>query len=262
MAEEVKSKPSFVDELLWGLRLKPLPTEKELTASKPVVSTKPKDVKISPSLTDELLYGLRLKNLPTDEELVESIMPKEVKLSPKKKGPSFMDEMLWSLRLKPLPTEEEPIKTPEVVSKSTAHYNAGRGSLDTQTNTYRIPFENYTLYAPSAQKHIDTINKVQQGKLTNEELLDTYPNMLPEVVATPQPNTSSLGGGIYEYLVNKGAQSLASFAARKKLAEKWGINNYTGTAEQNALLQRMFEHQFALAEMSNNTQGLRKGIDY
>ena len=74
--------------------MKPLPTEKELAASKPVVSTEPKEVKISPSLTDELLYGLRLKNLPTDEELVESIMPKEVKLSPKKKGPSFMDEML------------------------------------------------------------------------------------------------------------------------------------------------------------------------
>ena len=143
-----------------------------------------------------------------------------------------------------------------------ARYNAGRGSLGIQTNTYRIPFERYTLYAPNVQKHIDTINKVQQGKLTNEELLDTYPNMLPEVVATPQPNTSSLGGGIYEYLVNKGAQSLASFAARKKLAEQWGIENYTGTAEQNALLQRMFEHQFALAEMSNNTQGLRKGIDY
>lgn len=129
-----------------------------------------------------------------------------------------------------------------------ARYNAGRGSLGIQTNTYRIPFENYTLYAPYVQNHIDTINKRQQDKLANEEL--------------PQPTTSSLGGGIYEYLVNKGAQSLASFAARKKLAEQWGINNYTGTAEQNALLQRMFEHQFALAESSNNTRGLRKGIDY
>ena len=51
MAEEVKSKPSFVDELLWVLRLKPLPTEKELTASKPVVSTEPIQLKISPTLT-------------------------------------------------------------------------------------------------------------------------------------------------------------------------------------------------------------------
>ena len=213
MAEEVKSKPSFVDELLWGLRLKPLPTEKELTASKPVVSTKPKDVKISPSLTDELLYGLRLKNLPTDEELVESIMPKEVKLSPKKKGPSFMDKILWDFRLKPLPTE---VKTPEVVSK------------------------------PTAPKENESFNQAD----------------IEEPVAVVAQAPPSLGGGIYEYLVNKGAQSLASCAARKKLAEQWGINNYTGTAEQNALLQRMFEHQFALAEMSNNTQGLRKGIDY
>ena len=219
MAEEVKSKPSFVDELLWGLRLKPLPTEKELAASKPVVSTEPKEVKISPSLTDELLYGLRLKNLPTDEELVESIMPKEVKLSPKKKGPSFMDEMLWGLRLKPLPTE---VKTPEVVSKPTA------------------PKENKSFSQADVEEPVAVVG-------------------LPEVVAQAP---SSLGGGIYEYLVNKGAQSLASFAARKKLAEQWGINNYTGTAEQNALLQRMFEHQFALAEMSNNAQGLRKGIDY
>ena len=180
MAEEVKSKPSFVDELLWGLRLKPLPTEKELTASKPVVSTKPKDVKISPSLTDELLYGLRLKNLPTE------------------------------------------VKTPEVVSKPTA------------------PKENESFSQADVEEPVAVVG-------------------LPEVVAQAPP---SLGGGIYEYLVNKGAQSLASFAARKKLAEQWGINNYTGTAEQNALLQSMFEHQFALAEMSNNTSGLRKGIDY
>ena len=173
-----------------------------------------------------------------------------------------MDEMLWGLRLKPLPTEEEPIKTPEVVSKSTAYYNAGRGSLDTQINTYRIPFGDYRIYAPNMQKRINKINKTQQDELKNKELSDMSPNMPPEVVVTSQPTTSSLGGGIYEYLVNKGAQSLASFAARKKLAEKWGIKNYTGTAEQNALLQRMFEHQFALAEMSNNTQGLRKGIDY
>lgn len=224
MAEEVKSKPSFVDELLWGLRLKPLPTEKELTSSKPVVSTEPKEVKISPSLTDELLYGLRLKNLPTDEELVESIMPKEVKLSPKKKGPSFMDEILWDFRLKPLPTE---VKTPEVVSKPTA------------------PKENKSFSQADVEEPVATVE-------------------LPEAVFTQNVTQAppSLGGGIYEYLVNKGAQSLASFAARKKLAEKWGIENYTGTAEQNALLQRMFEHQFALAEMSNNAQGLRKGIDY
>ena len=222
MAEEVKSKPSFVDELLWGFRLKPLPTERELTASKPAVSTKPIDVKISPSLTDELLYGLRLKNLPTDEELVESIMPKEVKLSPKKKGPSFMDKILWDFRLKPLPTE---VKTPEVVSKPTA---------------------------PKENKSFSQVN-------TSDVEEPVAVVGLPEVVAQAP---SSLGGGIYEYLVNKGAQSLASFAARKKLAKQWGIKNYTGTAEQNALLQRMFEHQFALAEMSNNTRGLRKGIDY
>lgn len=91
---------------------------------------------------------------------------------------------------------------------------------------------------------------------------DTEPQMLEEVVVTANRKPNTLGGGIYEYLVKKGAQSLASFAKRKQLAEAWGIENYRGTAEQNALLQKMFEHQFALAETSNNTRGLRKGIDY
>lgn len=94
------------------------------------------------------------------------------------------------------------------------------------------------------------------------ETVDVTSNSLPEVVVTASQSNPSMGGGLYQYLVNKGAQSLASFAKRKQLAEAWGINNYTGTAEQNALLQKMFEHQFVLAEMSNNTRGLRKGLDY
>ncbi|MFD1707809.1 DUF3597 family protein [Siminovitchia sediminis] len=45
-------------------------------------------------------------------------------------------------------------------------------------------------------------------------------------------------GSIVDYLKSIGEDS--SFSNRKKLAEKYNINNYTGTAEQNTrLLQKL-----------------------
>lgn len=86
------------------------------------------------------------------------------------------------------------------------------------------------------------------------------PVQLSEIVVTASKNP--LGGGLYEWMIKNGLQSLTSFNKRKKYAQQWGIDNYTGTAEQNALLQKMLEYQLALAEASNNTKGLRKGLDY
>ncbi|WP_221639481.1 N-acetylmuramoyl-L-alanine amidase [Listeria booriae] len=54
----------------------------------------------------------------------------------------------------------------------------------------------------------------------------------------PSPQKPSAGGSIVDYLNSKGQNS--SFAARKVLAAKHGIANYTGTAAQNtALLNKL-----------------------
>lgn len=91
----------------------------------------------------------------------------------------------------------------------------------------------------------------------------TAPIQLGEVVVTaPSKKTNPLGGGLYQWMVENGLQSLASFKERKRLATQYGIPNYIGTAQQNAELQEYLEADLRQAETSGGRFGLRKGLDY
>ena len=88
----------------------------------------------------------------------------------------------------------------------------------------------------------------------------TAPIQLGEVVVTASRNP--LGGGLYQWMVENGLQSLASFKERKRLATQYGIPNYIGTAQQNAELQKYLDADLRQAETSGGKSGLRKGLDY
>ena len=125
--------------------------------------------------------------------------------------------------------------------KNRRNYNVGRGTIDTQRNTYYIPIgEDAVVYAPNMQEIINSKNK---------NLINTN-------------TTPSLGGGLYQWMVENGLQSLASFKERKRLATQYGIPNYIGTAQQNAELQEYLEADLRQAETSSGRSGLRKGLDY
>lgn len=62
-------------------------------------------------------------------------------------------------------------------------------------------------------------------------------------------------GSIVDYLKGSGRDS--SFAARKKLAEEYGMSGYTGTASQNTqLLGKLQSQQPAQQPSQNVTQGV------
>ena len=71
-----------------------------------------------------------------------------------------------------------------------------------------------------------------------------------------------LGGGLYQWMVENGLGDLASFQNRKKLASRYGILNYIGTAQQNTELQKFLDADLKQAEISGGRLGLRKGLDY
>lgn len=71
-----------------------------------------------------------------------------------------------------------------------------------------------------------------------------------------------LGGGLYQWMVENGLGNLASFQNRKKLAARYGILNYIGTAQQNTELQKFLDADLRQAEISGGRLGLRKGLDY
>ena len=88
----------------------------------------------------------------------------------------------------------------------------------------------------------------------------TAPMQLGEVVVTASRNP--LGGGLYQWMVENGLGDLASFQNRKKLAARYGILNYIGTAQQNTELQKFLDTDLKQAEISGGRLGLRKGLDY
>ena len=88
----------------------------------------------------------------------------------------------------------------------------------------------------------------------------TAPMQLGEVVVTASRNP--LGGGLYQWMVENGLGDLASFQNRKKLAARYGILNYIGTAQQNTELQKFLDADLRQAEISGGRLGLRKGLDY
>ena len=91
----------------------------------------------------------------------------------------------------------------------------------------------------------------------------TAPMQLGEVVVTaPSKKVNPLGGGLYQWMVENGLGDLASFQNRKKLAARYGILNYIGTAQQNTELQKFLDADLKQAEISGGRLGLRKGLDY
>ena len=91
----------------------------------------------------------------------------------------------------------------------------------------------------------------------------TAPMQLGEVIVTaPSKKVNPLGGGLYQWMVENGLGDLASFQNRKKLAARYGILNYIGTAQQNTELQKFLDADLKQAEISGGRLGLRKGLDY
>ena len=91
----------------------------------------------------------------------------------------------------------------------------------------------------------------------------TAPMQLGEVIVTaPSKKVNPLGGGLYQWMVENGLGDLASFQNRKKLAARYGILNYIGTAQQNTELQKFLDTDLKQAEISGGRLGLRKGLDY
>ena len=71
-----------------------------------------------------------------------------------------------------------------------------------------------------------------------------FPTQLEEVVVSAPKivkPANPLGGGLYQWMVENGLGDLSSFQTRKKLAASYGISNYIGTAQQNALLQNKMQ---------------------
>lgn len=92
-----------------------------------------------------------------------------------------------------------------------------------------------------------------------------FPTQLEEVVVSAPKivrPANPLGGGLYQWMVENGLGDLASFQNRKKLAARYGILNYIGTAQQNTELQKFLDADLKQAEISGGRLGLRKGLDY
>ncbi|HHV42962.1 MAG TPA: hypothetical protein GXX72_09050 [Clostridiaceae bacterium] len=75
---------------------------------------------------------------------------------------------------------------------------------------------------------------VEHYGLKKKSQPDAKPTPKPTTKPKPQAKLSSKGNSIVDYLNSVGIDS--SFKNRKKLAEKHGIRNYKGTAEQNLKL--------------------------
>lgn len=105
--------------------------------------------------------------------------------------------------------------------------------------------------------HPDRISRISRNKTTNDikKVQDnTYLIPTPDpshgdvidntkiVVEAPRKKVNSMGGGLYQWMVENKLGDLASFQTRKKLAANYGISNYIGTAQQNADLQRLMQN--------------------
>ena len=110
-----------------------------------------------------------------------------------------------------------------------------------------------------------TLNESPQFEELSKSGKGYFPTQLEEVVVSAPKivrPANPLGGGLYQWMVENGLQSLASFKERKRLATPYGIPNYIGTAQQNAELQEFLDADLRQAETSGGRSGLRKGLDY
>lgn len=130
-------------------------------------------------------------------------------------------------------------------------------SDSTKTTTKKITPKQAKKASENIKKHLNggLIQKYKGGRpisqvgtsdpvvLFGRTERQTAPMQLGEVVVTaPSKKVNPLGGGLYQWMVENGLQSLASFQTRKKLAANYGIPNYIGTAQQNADLQRLMQN--------------------
>lgn len=105
-----------------------------------------------------------------------------------------------------------------------------------------FPVVGTTLYNMSQNDQNPTITTpsitVAEPNITLEEPMELPPiqgPILPEVVITaPKKNKTNNQITFVDWLKKTGTDS--SFANRKTLAQKYGINNYTGTYDQNIQL--------------------------
>ena len=110
-----------------------------------------------------------------------------------------------------------------------------------------------------------TLNESPQFDELSKSGKGYFPTQLEEVVVSAPKivkPANPLGGGLYQWMVENGLGDLASFQNRKKLAARYGILNYIGTAQQNAELQKFLDADLRQAEISGGRLGLRKGLDY
>ena len=110
-----------------------------------------------------------------------------------------------------------------------------------------------------------TLNESPQFKELSKSGKGYFPTQLEEVVVSAPKivkPANPLGGGLYQWMVENGLGDLASFQNRKKLAARYGILNYIGTAQQNTELQKFLDADLKQAEISGGRLGLRKGLDY
>lgn len=110
-----------------------------------------------------------------------------------------------------------------------------------------------------------TLNESPQFEELSKSGKGYFPTQLEEVVVSAPKivkPANPLGGGLYQWMVENGLGNLASFQNRKKLAARYGILNYIGTAQQNTELQKFLDADLRQAEISGGRLGLRKGLDY
>ena len=110
-----------------------------------------------------------------------------------------------------------------------------------------------------------TLNESPQFEELSKSGKGYFPTQLEEVVVSAPKivkPVNPLGGGLYQWMVENGLGNLASFQNRKKLAARYGILNYIGTAQQNTELQKFLDADLKQAEISGGRLGLRKGLDY
>ena len=138
-------------------------------------------------------------------------------------------------------------------------WHPGRISRNKTTNDIKKVQDNTYLIPTPDPSHGDVIDNAG----TPPSYITKYDNVLPEIVVeAPRKRVNPMGGGLYQWMVENGLQSLASFKERKRLATQYGIPNYIGTAQQNAELQEYLDADLRQAETSGGRLGLRKGLDY
>lgn len=110
-------------------------------------------------------------------------------------------------------------------------WHPGRISRNKTTNDIKKVQDNTYLIPTPDPSHGDVIDNA-----------GTPSSYITKYDEAPRKKVNPMGGGLYQWMIENGLQSLASFQTRKNLAANYGISNYIGTAQQNAQLQKLMEN--------------------